>query len=276
MGVILGGISSLFYGVADFLGGEASRRVPAPAVVFGAGLVSAPLIALTALLVGGDAAPSDLALGAVAGSLGALGLTLLFMGLAKGHAAAVAPASAVFGAILPVVVAVLSGERPSALAWMGVALACPAIVLCSWVADPGDVPLGGLGYGLIAGLGFGGYTAVISRTSESSNLLTLIPARLAMIAVVVMIALFGFWKLADLKRAPRRMVAANGVLDVAANVTLLLALRAGSLALVGVAASLYPAVTVILARLVNNEHLRGRQVLGLVLTLLALAAIAVG
>jgi drug/metabolite transporter (DMT)-like permease len=276
VGVILGGISSLFYGVADFLGGEASRRVPAPAVVFGAGLVSAPLIALTASLVGGDAASSDLVLGAIAGTLGALGLTLLFMGLAKGHAAAVAPASAVFGAVLPVVVAVLTGERPSALAWAGVALALPAIVLCSWVADPGDVALGGLGYGLVAGLGFGGYTAIISRTSEPSNLLPLIPARLAMILVVLVIALFGVWRLTDVRRAPRGMVVANGVLDVAANVTLLLALRAGSLALVGVAASLYPAVTVILARLVNHEHLRGRQVVGLTLTLLALAAIAAG
>jgi drug/metabolite transporter (DMT)-like permease len=138
------------------------------------------------------------------------------------------------------------------------------------------VPLGGLGYGLVAGLGFGGYTAIISQTSGSSNLLPLVPARLAMILVVLVIGLFGVWKLTDLGRAPRGMVAANGVLDVAANVTLLIALRSGSLALVGVAASMYPAVTVVLARLVNHEHLRGRQVLGLVLTLLALAAIAAG
>lgn len=277
MGVLLGGLSSLFYGVADFLGGEASRRIPAPAVVFGAGLVSAPLITGVALLLGGEASSTDLLLGGIAGSLGAIGLVLLFMGLAKGHAAAVAPASAVFGAILPIVAAVaMFGERPSALAWVGMTLAIPSIVLCSWTAEPGDVPFGGLGYGLVAGIGFGAYTTIISRTSEASNLLPLAPARFAMIAVVVVVGLAGYWKFADLRDAPKALVVGNGVLDVAANVTLLLALRAGSLALVSVAASLFPAVTVMLARVVNHEHLRGRQILGLVLTLVALGAIAAG
>jgi drug/metabolite transporter (DMT)-like permease len=269
-------LSSLFYGVADFIGGEAARRIPAQAVVLGAGLVSLPLIALAALLVGGDAQGSDLVLGAIAGALGSIGLTLLFMGLSRGHAAAVAPASAVFGAILPVVAAVALGERPTPLAWAGIALAIPSIVLCSWAAAPGDVPLGGLWYGLLAGLGFGGYTTVISRSSESSNLLPLIPARLALIFVVLFLALIGAWRLGEIRQAPKGMVAVNGILDVSANVTLLLALRTGSLALVAVAASVFPAVTVILARLVNREHLRGRQILGLVLTVVALAAIAVG
>jgi drug/metabolite transporter (DMT)-like permease len=276
VGVFLGGLSSLLYGVADFIGGEAARRVPAQAVVLGAGLVSFPLITVTALLVGGEAVPRDLLLGAGAGAVGAFGLTLLFLGLSRGHAAAVAPASAVFGAILPVVVAVVLGERPSAIAWVGVALAIPAIVLCSWVADPGDVPFGGLGYGLMAGLGFGAYTTLISRTSESSNLLPLIPARFATMIVVLVVGLAGWWSLAAMRQAPRRLIAANGVLDVAGNVTLLLGLRSGSLALVAVAASVFPAVTVVLARLVNHEHLRGRQLLGLVATLVALALIALG
>ena len=276
MGVLLGGVSSLLYGVADFIGGEASRRVPAQAVVLGAGLVSFPLITIAGLLVGGDAVAADFALGVVAGSVGAFGLTLLFMGLSRGHAAAVAPASAVFGAILPVVVAVILGERPSALAWAGMGLAIPAFVLCSWVAEPGDVAFGGLGYGLLAGLGFGTYTIVISRTSEGSNLLPLIPARFAAMVVVLIIGLAGVWKLGTILEAPKRLVGANGVLDVAGSVTLLLGLRTGSLALVAVAASMFPAVTVMLARVLTHEHLRGRQILGLVLTLVALGAIASG
>lgn len=276
MGVFLGGLSSIFYGVADFLGGEASKRAPAPAVVLGAGMVSFPMISIAALAIGGQSQPGDWVLGTLAGMLGALGLTTLFAGLARGNAAAVAPASAAFGGVMPVVVALMLGERPSALAWAGVALAVPSIILCSWVADRGDVPLGGLGYGLIAGLGFGGFTIIISRTTAASNLLPLIPARAATMAAVVLMALFGVWRIEGMRSLPRGLVAGNGVLDVSANIALLLALRAGSLALVAVAASVFPAVTVTLARLVNHEHLRGRQILGLVLTLLALALIALG
>jgi hypothetical protein len=68
----------------------------------------------------------------------------------------------------------------------------------------------------------------------------------------------------------------NAILDVSGNVALLLAVRAGSLALAAVAASFYQAVTVMMARVVNSEHLLRRQVLGLALTLLAMTAIALG
>jgi drug/metabolite transporter (DMT)-like permease len=94
-------------------------------------------------------------------------------------------------------------------------------------------------------------------------------------AFVGLVALLGLWKVTRFAEVPPVIVAGNGVLDVAGNVALLLALRSGSLALVGVAASFYPAVTVMLARLINSEHLRGRQIVGVVLTLVALSVIAV-
>ena len=75
---------------------------------------------------------------------------------------------------------------------------------------------------------------------------------------------------------PKWIILGNGLLDVSGNVTLLIALRVGSLAPVAVAASFYPAVTVLMARVVNAEHLRGRQIVGLVFTLAALAVIAAG
>jgi len=191
--------------------------------------------------------------------------------LGKGHAAAVAPAAGAVAGILPVVVAVATGERPSTLAWLGVGLAIPAIVLSSWVADPGDLPWGGVRFGVIAGLGFGGYAVIIDRTSEASELLPLIPARAATMVVVLLVALLGMWKVTGFGQVPRGVV-----LDVAGNITLLAGLRIGSLALVAVSSSLYPVVTVVLARVVNHEHLRGRQVAGILMTLAALAAIALG
>lgn len=276
MGVLLGALTSLLFGSADFLGGEGAKRAPASAVVLWAGLLSFPLIAVVALVVGGDATTRDMVLGAAAGSSGVLGLVYLFAGLGKGHAAAVAPAAGAVTGIFPVGVAVLIGERPSALAWFGVVVAVPAIVLSAWVAEPGDIRFGGLGYGVVAGLGFGGATVLFGQTATEAGLLPLIPSRGATIVVVLVMAATGLWKVTSFSGVPRGITIGNGSLDVAGNVTLLLALHSGSLALVAIASSLYPAVTVVMARLINDEHLRKRQMLGLGLTILALAAIAAG
>jgi len=274
--VVFGGISSLFYGVADFLGGEGAKRVSAGSVVLWAGVLSFPLLLVTAVVIGGDAAVSDFVFGLLAGALGGAGLIVLFAGLSRGQAAAVAPVAAAVGAVVPVVFSLIKGETPSTLAWIGVAVAVPAIMLCAWVTDPGEVPGGGLPYGLAAGLGFGGFSILISLTSEESNLLPLIASRGATILVPLVLAVAGIWEVSRFSRTPRALVATNAILDVCGNVALLFALRAGSLATGAVAASFYPAVTVIMARVVNDEQLRRRQGVGLVLALVAMTAIALG
>lgn len=276
MGVLLGSLTSLLYGAADFLGGEGAKRAPAAAIVLWSGVVSFPLVAIVALVNGGTAAPVDYGIGALAGGSGAVGLVILFAGLGKGHAAAVAPSAGAVTATVPVLAAVLTGERPSALAWVGVAVAIPAIVLSAWVAETGAVPFGGVWYGVVAGLGFGGWTVIMNQADESARLLPLITSRAATMGVVLTLAGLGIWRVAGWRDVPKGLVAGNGLLDVSANATLLLALHVGSLALVGVSSSFYPAVTVALARLVNREELRRRQVLGLALTLAALTAIALG
>src|SRR5690606_41580999 len=117
LGVPDGGLTSLLSEVGDFVGGEATRKAPAPAVVLAAAFVLIPLITIAGLLVGGDATAADWALGGAAGTCGAIGLVLLFAGLARGRAASVAPVAAAGGAAVPVVAGVLLGERPSAVAW---------------------------------------------------------------------------------------------------------------------------------------------------------------
>lgn len=276
MGVLLGGLSSVLYGVGDFLGGEGAKRVSAATVVVWAGVISFPLITVAAYLFGGGVEAADLWLGAAGGTAGAFGLVALFAGLGKGQAAAVAPAAAAFSGVFPVLVALVIGDELAISTWIGLAIAIPAIVLCSWVSDPGDIPLGGVWYGLAAGLGFGTYTVLLDLTSAASGLFPLIPARAATMTAVALAGLFRLWKVTGITTIPKGIVFGNGVLDVSGNMALLLALRAGSLAPVAVAASFYPAVTVLMARLVNSERLRVRQVVGLALTLAALAAIAIG
>lgn len=275
MEVLLGGITSLLYGIADFLGGEAARRVNAATVVVWTGILSFPLLVVVALSLGGTASPSDYVFGAAAGVAGTVGLVTLFAGLSTSRAATVAPVAAAVGAIVPVVVAVLTGDRPAFWAWVGVVIAVPAIALSAWADDDGDSTRNGLAYGAVAGVGFGGFAAIIGLTDPGSELLPLIAARGTLVLVVVLVGVFGFWELHRLSMIPRPLILSNAVLDVSANMTLVLALRAGSFALAAIAASFYPAVTVILARMVNGEHLRRRQVVGILLTLLALGLIAV-
>ncbi len=233
MEVLFGGISSLLYGVADFLGGEGAKRVSAASVVLWAGTLSFPVLLVVALVVGGEADGRDYLLGALAGTLGGLGLIILFAGLSRGHAAAVAPVAAAVGAVVPVVAALIEGESPSTLSWLGVILAVPAIMLCAWVVDTGDVAGGGLVYGLAAGLGFGGFSVLIRLTSESSNLLPLIASRAATVLVPLALAGLGIWQVDRFQRTPRSLIGANALLDVSGNVALLFALRAGSIGVAG-------------------------------------------
>jgi drug/metabolite transporter (DMT)-like permease len=272
--VLLGGITSMLYGVADFLGGEASRKVNAATVVVWSGTFSFPLLLVVAFVVGGEASSADYLIGFGAGISGAVGLVMLFTGLARGRAATVAPLAAALGAMVPVVVAVISGDRPSLLAWVGVAIAVPAIVLSAWTDDEAGPAGSGLVYGAAAGLGFGGFFAIIGLTGPDSGILPLVTARGGLVVVLVALAGAGVWKLQAFSTTPKAIILGNGALDVSANITLIFALRAGSFALGAVAASMYPAVTVILAKLVNAESLRPRQVVGISLTLVALALIA--
>ncbi|MGH8946525.1 MAG: EamA family transporter, partial [Acidimicrobiia bacterium] len=223
MGVLLGALSAVFYGMGDFLGGEGAKRAPAPAIVLWSGVASFPFVVLAALLVGGRAGAVDLAIGALAGASGAFGLVSLFAGLAKGRAATVAPVSAVLAGIFPVLAAVALGERPSSLAWLGVALAIPAVALSAAVGS--SLRAEGAVYGLAAGLGFGGYAIVIDLTAEASRLLPLITARAATMVVVAVVALAGAWRVTGPRGVPAGIVVGNGLLDVAGNVALLAGLR---------------------------------------------------
>lgn len=274
MEILLGGISSVLYGVADFLGGEASRKVNAATVVVWSGVFAFPVLLVVVSFTGGEATAADYLIGFAAGISGAVGLVMLFTGLARGRAATVAPISAALGAVIPVVVAVVAGDRPSLLAWTGVAIAIPAIALSAWTDEGENKTKSGLAYGAIAGLGFGGFTAIIGLTGDDSAILPLVTARGGLIVVLVVLAALGAWKLQGFAQTPRGLILANSITDISANITLIYALRAGSFALAAVAASFYPAATVILAKLVNGESLRARQVLGIVMTLIALGLIA--
>lgn len=274
MGVVLAAVAALGYGTGDFLGGVATRRIPAGSTLFWSHLVGLILLLAWIPLETGEQIVADMVAGAVAGLFGLAGLIFLYTGLARGRAAVVAPAAAVVGAVVPVVAGITGGDAVGVLGWVGTAAALPAIYLVSTIEGT-PRRAAGLGYGLAAGVFFGGYFTALAQAGDTSGMWPLIASRgLSVVLLgVVALAVRRIWLDVPGGRVGGAVVGV-GVLDLIGNVGYLLAANLASLVVVAVVASLYPAVTVLMARLVYRERLSPHQVIGLGLALLAVACLA--
>jgi uncharacterized membrane protein len=264
--------SAITYGAADFLGGFAARRSTTVAV----GVVSqlAGLIALAAMLpLLPPAAPAmrDLVWGGVAGLAVGAGVGFLYRALAIGRMTIVAPTTAVCAVVLPLVAAMLLGERPGLRALIGIALAMLSIVLVSQQRTSiahGQRAGSGLGLALLAGIGIGLFFIALARTASAAGLWPLLVARSASVALFGMAAIATGRSLR--MAAPVAAVAiTSGVLDMAANALYLLATYNGPLSVVATLTSLYPASTVLLALVVLGERLSLLQGTGIACALIA-------
>jgi drug/metabolite transporter (DMT)-like permease len=277
MAAVLALVSAATYGIGDFCGGLAARRIPATTVVLWSHLLGLLLLTASTVFVAGEPAAGDLALGASGGLCGAAGVGLLYKGLSVGQMSVVAPITALLTAAVPVVAGYIEGERPDGAAVTGMALALVAIVLVSAEGDgslrPSD--LRGVGYALGAGLGFGLFFVALSHTSDDAGMWPLVAARAASVIVLGTLALLGVISRTPPEPGSRVLVAAAGALDAQANVLYLLAVRQGLVSVVSVLAALYPVSTVILARVVLHERFARLQVAGMALALPAVILMAV-
>jgi drug/metabolite transporter (DMT)-like permease len=288
MAVLLGLLAATTYGSADFLGGLATKRNPAIRValisqVFGFVVY---LVALPFLPEGRFTGEAWL-WGGLAGLTGGLGLAFLYRGLAHGRMSVVAPVTAVIAATLPVGFGLLTGERPSALQLVGIALAIPAIALVSSVPHASANPTAagttvrsraaslGVFDALVSGIGIGLFFITLARPGEDTGAYPLVAARIASVSMflVLVVATRTPFRLA---RGTVGIVAASGVIDVTANLLYLLGTREGLVSVVAVLTSLYPGATVALARVVVKERLSVTQLVGLGLALAGVASIAAG
>jgi drug/metabolite transporter (DMT)-like permease len=276
--VLLALASALVYGSADFCGGLATRRAAAQAVVAASQATGLVLLLVLLPWLGGAATTADFAWAAAAGAAGTLGLVLFYRALADGVMSVVAPVTALCAAAVPVLVGIALGDRLGVLAAVGIALALVAVVLVS--ADEGlsslrRVRSAGLGMPLAAGVGFGLFFALLSRTSPDSGLTPLVALRGTAVVLLVLIALARRSSL-RVPRAALPPVLLGGTLDITANALYLVATQLpGQLAVIGVLASLYPVSTVVLAQVVLRERLVRAQVAGLGTAALAVALITV-
>ena len=170
--VVLALGAALAYGVSDFVGGVVSRRTSVWPVAFTACLGGAIGTVLLAVVVPGDPSTSDLAWGLLAGVGSGTGTAFLYRGFATGRMGVVAPVSAVGAAVLPVVIGVVIGERPSPLAWLGILVALPGIWLVSREPAGLDAARGvaaGLADGILAGVGFGLLFAALGQVPDAAG-----------------------------------------------------------------------------------------------------------
>jgi drug/metabolite transporter (DMT)-like permease len=273
--------SSLSWGLSDFLGGFQSRRHSLLAVlVLSQGLA---LVALVAVVAAGAPAGHDTAATAWAagsGILGLLGLTAFYRALAIGTMSIVAPLSAT-GAVIPVCVGLASGERPGTVQLAGMALAMVGVVLAAREGIEPDAEAVRTGrtavaLALIAAVGFGSFFAGMDRAEEGGEVAWILlaaraPAFLLLLSVCAL-------RRPGVPTAPAALgaILAIGLFDLLANLLFVLALGRGLLSVVGVLGALYPAVTVLLARVVLHERLTRAQDAGVLLTLAGVLALAAG
>lgn len=275
--------SALFYGSADFFGGLTARRANTIAAVFVSQFVGLVLL-LVALpfLPAAAVTTSDWIWGIVAGVSGSIGVALLYRALAVGTMAVVAPITAVCAALIPVLFAFGMGERVGALTIVGIALAFVAIVLVSQPRTSSDdevqaserkrsLPPGVL-LALLAGVVVGLFFLALARTSTGAGMWPLVAARITSIALFGSIAL-AMGRSLRMNASATVTATTGGALDMVANALYMIAARAGPLSIVVTLASLYPAATVILARLVLGERLSFVQSAGIVCALAAVVVI---
>jgi len=278
--------SALLYGAADFTGGLTTRRagtIPVVILSQASGLILLALI--LPLLPPASPSRADLLWGAAAGLTGGIGVALLYRALAIGIMAVVAPTTAVCAVAIPVVVSVLLGERPVPLAVAGIGLGIASIVLVSQqrsAEQPGSsqqsssaTHRSGVGIALASGVLIGFFFLTLARTRSEAGMWPILVARTVSVTLFGAVATAGRISI----RMPARMAALAivcGVIDMLANALYLLAARQGPLSIVVTLSSLYPASTVLLARIVLGERLNLLQVFGVGCALAAVVLIVSG
>lgn len=268
--------SAVLYGSADFFGGLTARRANTIATVFVSQFVGLLLLLLVLpFLPAATVSSRDWVWGFVAGLSGGIGVALLYRALAIGAMVVVAPTTAVIAAMIPVLFAFALGERLRLLTWSGIALALVAIALVSRPARQRDPEPGqpksralppGFGLALLSGVAVGIFFLSLARTTMAAGMWPLIAARIASIALFGSIALITGRTLRMSGTATATAVT-GGALDMAANALFMIAARIGPLSIVATLASLYPASTVLLARVVLGERLSVVQIGGIVCAL---------
>ena len=272
--VILGSLAALFWGTGDFSGGLASRRTNLFLVITISQFVGLALLVVVALWSAEPLpVPADLVWGALAGLAGTAGLAALYAGLVGGKMGIAAPLAAVVSATIPVALAVFLEGLPSPLQTTGLVIGLFAIWFLSGIGLPHREPNEPLWLPFLAGFGFAAFYIIIDQVSSRAVFWPLVAARTASAFVMLLIVLWrGYGRVPPLSSLQLMII--TGLFEAGGNTLYALSARAGRLDIAVVLASLFPAATVLLARIFLQERLNRIQMAGVAMALLALFLIA--
>ncbi|HWF29777.1 MAG TPA: EamA family transporter [Mycobacterium sp.] len=271
-------LSAVTYGVSDFVGGVAARRVAALRVMLVAYPIETVLLGAMAIVVGGPIHPGAVIWGSLYGIGMAFGMWAFFAALGAGPISVVSPLAAVLNAAVPVAVGVALGERPGQAASLGVVLALVAVMLVSReAAVEGVTPYRFTPkvawLTIVAGSAMGLNLVFLHQAPHECKLWPLVFARVsATLLVSVMAAMSKNLRMPE--GMSLKLALTVALLDVCANVTMLLALHTWLLSLASILISLYPAATVVLAMVVLRERVSRCQGFGMVMAMGSVAMIA--
>ncbi len=274
LGVIVALVAALVWGSGDFVGGRATiGRHPYQVLALGS-LTGLALLVIAAF-VRGEPWPAGLAIlwSAAAGIAGGFGIAALYRGLAVSDAAVVAPTAAVVGVVLPVVIGALTAGLPSPLQMLGMAAGTFGI----WRVARGSAgaahgPQQGLGLGLIAGIGFGGFFVCMAQVPREAVFTPLVVAKAVAAAFAVIV--LGARRIRLPSPLANPLALAAGVLDAGGNVFYLVAAHLTRLDFAALVSSMAPAVTVVLAGAIGRQRVSAAQWLGVGLCVMGIALIA--
>jgi drug/metabolite transporter (DMT)-like permease len=303
LAILLALVSAAGYGSSDFAAGLASRRASVIRVTMMSETVSVAVVGLALALTGAHRpALNAVAWGAVAGLGGMTGALALYAGFRNAAFSVAGPLSAVGAAGFSVLAGLLLGERPKAVALTGIVLALPAIVAVSASAQastaqdappaqspvppapsvlpvppvpPGRQARLGVLYGLVAGAGFALLFIGLNEAGPGSGLWPVFCGQSAALVAVVCVAAVT----KDLRLPEARggwLAALTGITGAPATIFYFLATHHGLLAVTAVITSLYPAITILLARVLLGERLTAFRLAGLLLAAAAVSLIAAG
>lgn len=275
MTAIIATLAAALFGTADFLGGFASRKDPALVVTVRSQVVGGIVLLFASLLVPSAVGRPDVAFGMLAGVCGGIGVLALYAGLATGRMGVVAPVTAALTGTLPAAVDFMRGTQVGATALAGIVLALAAVVIVSISGhDHSDGSARrALLFAIIAGVGFSGSLLSYAATSPDSGFWPIVVGRITSVTMLCIIALSRRQSLKVSAEAFRPAVGA-GVFDGLATISVITAIRLGPLAVASVLSSLYPVVTVLLARFVLEERLEPWQWVGVTLAMVAVVLAA--
>lgn len=276
MAIAFGLLAAVFYGASDFFGGFATKRATMLSVA-----VISQASGLLCLLCffrffGGHLTLPEIGWSLLAGVNGGIGISLLYRALSIGTMGVVSPITAVLAASFPVVVGIVRGDPLHWYQLLGIGLALVAVVMVSLSKQSSGKPeiaTTGVKEAIAAGVFIGLFFLMLGLSGRNQGLQSLLVARIASIAFILLLAAATRTTLRPHAKA-LPMILAVGAVDMAANVLYVLAAQTGALAVAAVLTSLYPASTVVLARLILKEHLSGIQKSGVALALVGVVLIS--